>query len=249
MIGGVDRTIGAVLLLAALLPALPSGAQVEPEEQSDQQSDNPRLDGRMKKQTKAEEKLVGSRKPTGDKPMFTSDWVSEKTDGWLDHLGHLAGKEGARGLEIGSFEGRSAIWFVENVLTGEDARMTCVDVFGERLDEFFDHNVRVTGVAPKIDKVKGMSQQALRGFPAKETFDFIYVDGCHLANCALADMVLGWDLLKTGGIMIVDDYDWPGPALDRPRMAVDAFLEIYAPKLEVVEQDYQVVVRKTGPGY
>jgi predicted O-methyltransferase YrrM len=97
--------------------------------------------------------------------------------------------------------------------------------------------------------VKGSSQALLREFSAEEPFDFIYVDGCHLANCALADMVLSWDLLKRDGIMIVDDYGLAGPPRRRPKLAVDAFIEIYAPNLEIIEKDYQVVFRKTQVGY
>ena len=64
------------------------------------------------------------------------------------------------------------------------------------------------------------------GALATESYDFVYVDGCHLATCAIADIILSWDLLKTGGILIIDDYGWLGPPLDRPKVAVDAFLTI-----------------------
>jgi hypothetical protein len=62
----------------------------------------------------------------------------------------------------------------------------------------------------------------------------------------MADMVLSWDLLKLGGIMIIHDYDWPSPALERPAIAVDAFLDSYQPSLELLAKDSRVIVRKTA---
>jgi len=58
--------------------------------------------------------------------------------------------------------------------------------------------------------------------------------------------VNAFEVLKPGGIIAFDDYDWrggTGPA-DRPRMAIDAFLEIYRGKVEVLLKGYQCWVRK-----
>ena len=210
----------------------------------------PRYEGRLAPQTVAEESHAQNwTKPTGDKPLFTTDWVSSKTANWEKFLGHLKGQPGVQGLEIGSFEGRSAIWFLDTILTGEGSQMTCVDLFGERLDDFFDHNLRVTGHWKRTIKLQGKSQRVLRAVAPGPKYDFVYVDGCHLATCAMADMVLSWDLLKPGGIMIIDDYEWAGPALERPRIAVDAFLESYEPSLKLLAKDFQVIVRKTADPY
>lgn len=210
----------------------------------------PRYQGRLAQQTAVEESHAQNwTKPSGDKPVFTMDWVSGKTGNWERFLGHLKGKPGVHGLEIGSFEGRSAIWFLDMILTGEGSKITCVDLFGERLDEFFDHNLKVTGHSERVIKVQGKSQHVIRAMAPAPKYDFIYVDGCHLATCAMADMVLSWDLLKPGGIMIIDDYGWRGPALERPAIAVDAFLESYEPSLELLAKDSQVIVRKTADAY
>ena len=60
---------------------------------------------------------------------FSADWVTDDAKIWEQHVAHLKDVPEARGLEIGSFEGRSAIWFLENILTGDSARLTCVDTF------------------------------------------------------------------------------------------------------------------------
>ncbi len=186
---------------------------------------------------------------TGDEPAYSSDWVSSNTANWEKFLGHLKGKADVRGVEIGSFEGRSAVWFAKNILTGEGSKLICIDPFSDRLNQFFDHNIRVSGIEDHIVKMPGYSQELLRQLPTSEPFDFIYVDGCHLPTCALADMVLGWDLLKVDGVMIVDDYQWVGPGRESPGPAVDAFLQIYGPLLEVAEKGRQAIFVKKKAGY
>jgi hypothetical protein len=39
-------------------------------------------------------------------------------------------------------------------------------------------------------------------------FDFIYIDGSHMRVDVLLDAVLAWQLLKPGGFMVLDDYEW-----------------------------------------
>lgn len=88
---------------------------------------------------------------------------------------------------MGTFEGRSAIWLLQNILTDPKSSITCVDVFDERLELFFDHNMRVLGLTGKVVKLKGKSQDVLRKMPRGGVFDFAYIDACHLATCTLTD--------------------------------------------------------------
>ncbi len=178
-------------------------------------------------------------------PIFTTDWVSGYATLWEQELKHLVGQPNVAALEIGSFEGRSAIWFLENVLTHESSSITCVDPFPGRVVEYFDHNVRVSGHADRVVRLRGMSQRVLRTMERR--YDFIYIDGCHRPACALADIVLSWDL-KSSGVMIIDDYNGrtTAPLLERPELAVDAFLQIFEPHYELREKGHQVIVRKVS---
>jgi hypothetical protein len=60
---------------------------------------------------------------------FTTDWVSRNEHLWTAILQELRGRADIHALEIGSFEGRSALWFLENILTHPAASITCVDIF------------------------------------------------------------------------------------------------------------------------
>jgi predicted O-methyltransferase YrrM len=179
---------------------------------------------------------------------YTIDWTSVNTEAWLRYLEPLRGRPDARGLEIGCFEGRSTLWFLENVLTHPSASMTCIDVFTDTIEANFDHNVKRSGQGQRVVKRKGYSQDVLRGLPL-ESYDFIYIDGCHLASCALTDAVLSWDLLKAGGFIIFDDYMFKinAPPSERPKIAIDAFMEAFIDQIHVRELGHQVILEKRRP--
>jgi len=180
--------------------------------------------------------------------VYTTNWVGPHEQVWLEELGHLKDRPDVQILEIGSFEGRSANWFLDNIATHPTSAITCVDLFPPRLDQFFDHNIRAGGNEEQVTKLQGKSQEVLRGL--KGSFDVVYVDACHLATCAISDIVLSWHLLKLNGLMIIDDYGWDQPLLvDRPELAVDSFLQIFEPYIEVRHKDYQVIVAKTSEAY
>src|SRR5919108_3146648 len=76
------------------------------------------------------------------KYSFSEDWVGDSWLGWSRVLGRLKGRSDVQALEIGSFEGRSALWFLENVLTGERSSITCVDIWAGPYEKTFDANMK-----------------------------------------------------------------------------------------------------------
>ena len=86
----------------------------------------------------------------------------------------------------------------------------------------------------------------LRTLPL-DSYDFAYIDGCHATINVLEDAVLAFPLLKAGAIIAFDDYLWDDPKWNQegqPKEAIDAFLSIYASKIELLHREYQVWVRK-----
>lgn len=191
-----------------------------------------------------------------NKKVFTSDWFSGNIANWSQWLAHLKGQP-ASALEIGSYEGQSACWLLENILTHENSRLTCIDTWAggqdlpevsdDSLFERFAGNIGATGQAGRVAVFRGPSE---RWLPVLQTegrkFNVIYVDGSHLAPDVLTDGVLGWRLLEPGGLIIFDDYTWchdPNP-LHQPGLAINAFLAVWAGQYEVVGKAYQVALRK-----
>jgi len=173
---------------------------------------------------------------------YTSDWFSHYIPVWARFVGPLAGRP-LQALEVGSYEGRSAVWLLENLLTHPDSRLNCVDLWEcAEVQKRFRSNIAETGRSSQVIESVGDSATALRSIPG--AFDLIYIDGSHEARFVLTDAALCWTMLKPGGILIFDDYGWSGPVEFTPRYAIDTFLQLWMTQIEVLHKGYQVIVRR-----
>ncbi|MFC5951977.1 class I SAM-dependent methyltransferase [Pseudonocardia lutea] len=179
---------------------------------------------------------------------YTQDWFSYHEAHWLDHFGQLAGRPGLQAVEVGSYEGRSACWIANHLLTGAGSRLICVDPFDqyEGQERNFDHNIRVAGCADAIVTLRGRSHQVLPLLP-EDAFDFVYVDGSHQILDVLQDAAMSWRLLRSDGILVFDDYEhtlFPDSFGMSAGPAVRAFLALLAGQYELLFEDWQVALRK-----
>ncbi len=173
---------------------------------------------------------------------FTADWFSRHIPHWTRLVGPLAAQP-IRALEVGSYEGRSAVWLLENILAHPESQLVCVDRW-DRLDvqRRFRSNIAETGRDKRVVECIGDSAAALRA--VEGTFDLIYIDGSHEARDVLTDAALCWPLLKRGGILVFDDYGWNGNVEFTPKYAIDVFLQLWMTQIEVLHKGYQVFVRR-----
>ena len=165
---------------------------------------------------------------------FTKDWFNWAPPVWEQLTPMLSGEAGSRNfLEIGSFEGRSTVWTLENMMQDGDF-IHCIDTWegGEEhsaenmseVEERFDRNIAAAimkysnamGSRRWVEKYKGASVQQLAHWlvEAPENhafFDFIYIDGSHIAKDVMTDACMAWPLLKIEGLMVFDDYMWGNP--------------------------------------
>lgn len=195
--------------------------------------------------------------------QFTKDWFQWAPQVWQQLIPHLPGEAGSRKfLEVGSFEGRSTVWIMENMMVDGDY-MLCIDTWEggeehgeEDMDAVFNRfraNVQAAREKTGIRSVGHSRETSTKGL-AEElvewagTYDFIYIDGSHVAKDVLTDACMAWPLLKPKGMMVFDDYMWGNPRdiLHRPKPAIDAFCNIFAEEAEIVHVGYQLVVRKKG---
>ena len=179
---------------------------------------------------------------------FTRDWFSNQIPNWQQYFKQFVEVDGVNALEIGSYEGMSTCWFLEQVLTHKSARITCVDPFSAswgKYEHFFDSNILKTGSAFKVKKLTGMSYNVLKPLEPS-SYDFVYIDGSHFASDVLEDAILAWRLIKVGGLMIFDDYQlkYPNNPTQNPQIGIDAFLAAFSPKVEILVKSLQVIVKK-----
>lgn len=168
-------------------------------------------------------------------PTFTRQSSELYPDDWLKWLGKFIGQP-CCGLEVGCYEGRATIWFVENICTAVGSDITVVDWFkGNDADvekalnrdqkALFCENLKPHW--PKLARVLALKSEVALPLLISQghMYDWIYIDGSHDACDVLADSCMAWLLLKPGGVMIWDDFQndrFPGV-----RKAVNGFLSFH----------------------
>lgn len=158
-------------------------------------------------------------------------------------------------LEIGSWEGRSAVFLMHYFPVAE---ITCVDTWkgsdehvGDEslmsVEGKFDSNVAQFG--GRVRKFKGTSLQFFSGIDLAETYDLVYVDGSHHADDVMCDVLNAFRRLKPNGIMICDDYlwDWYPNVRHNPAMAINYLLRQKKGECEILNvTGTQIIVKKLG---
>lgn len=161
--------------------------------------------------------------------FLLDDWVSHHATTWLDWLAPFIGQP-VTAVEIGSCEGRSACWFLDNILTHSDSRLWCVDPWEgtwydrkwpEGVEWRFDGNVAQYG--EKVVKIR-LRSQVVTNWPR---IAFGYVDGSHHAHDVARDGLTLWERLDEGGVLILDDYGWTNRAVRHPpRKAIEFLIDV-----------------------
>jgi predicted O-methyltransferase YrrM len=185
---------------------------------------------------------------------FTQDWFAQNVPIW-DEL--VPAHKPRKILEIGSYEGRSACYFIDRCARETPLELHCVDSWqggvehdaggASAVEARFDHNMALARSRAahdvQVHKHKMLSHLALAKLimvNRTPAFDVIYIDGSHQAPDVLTDAVMAFQLLRVGGLMIFDDYIWsmesPGrqDPFNMPKPAIDAFLNIFQRKMLIV---------------
>ena len=196
-------------------------------------------------------------------PQFTSDWFSNGLVNF-EYIKDYLRKENPINdiLEIGSHEGRSSCWMLENMLS-DTGTITCIDPFADRpvtafaldsipedrgIEQIFRANTaEVKKSGQTVEVCTDMSFPALAQLIVdKRQYDFVYVDGSHNADDALADAVMCFGLLRPGGVMLFDDYLWEDDQhyLGRCKQSIDAFVNMFYHRLKLGLVNYQLAIVK-----
>ena len=168
-------------------------------------------------------------------------------------------------LEIGCFEGRSTMWFADKLDKSDRSTLFCVDnwlggeeVVRSKLDfdmklvrSNFYENVRNHRLAPRIVTHEADSEVFLSMHMPRfyRFFDFIYLDGSHTQRDTLVDLTMCLGMLKSKGVLIVDDYmnamNTKNPLL-RPKDAVDFIVKSFGDEIEffTTPELQAVIIRK-----
>lgn len=157
-----------------------------------------------------------------------------------------------KALQIGAYSGDASLWLTEHL----NVRLTDVDTWEgsdepvhhamnwKSVEQVYDEKMEFARSRGLVKKFKGTSDEFFK--QNTETFDFIYIDGDHTAYGVLKDAVNAFESLEVGGILAFDDYQWSAGLgeLKEPRLAIDAFVRIYADRINVLINGYQLWIQK-----
>src|SRR3974390_231397 len=90
---------------------------------------------------------------------FTENWFTDKIPVWTEILKEFTGKPDVTYLEVGTFEGRSSLWLLENILTHPTSKIIIVDAFQENTFKTFSSNINLSGQPAKFKILPGYSTE------------------------------------------------------------------------------------------
>jgi predicted O-methyltransferase YrrM len=187
--------------------------------------------------------------------MLKTGWTN--WDKFLQPIADLKGP--IKILEVGAYEGSATKWMLKYLATNPESRVYAIDTWEgspeyvgtdfHEVEDTFRRRVKDTGREDQLVTLKMKSEDGLHHLLdsiGKETIHFAYIDASHEARDVLSDAILVWKLIKEDGIVIFDDYRWNDLEQEyfRPRLAIDSFIQSYAPELRVLTIDRQVFLQK-----
>ncbi len=186
------------------------------------------------------------------KYTFGMDWfykseIYQNVKYLLDHKNKL------EILEIGSFEGLSTTYFIDNFLSKPNSKITVVDPF--LLHSENDHitildKIQIRNFFFNISKSAYPNKVQYLGLTSDQFFDFnknkynfIYIDGMHTKEQIPKDIINSWESLSKDGIIWMDDYLGDHGKL---KNTFDKTLESLKGEHQVIHRGYQIAIKKLG---
>jgi predicted O-methyltransferase YrrM len=168
-----------------------------------------------------------------------------------------AGKTDLQYLQLGCFTGDASVWLLENILTGSGSVLIDVDTWkgaeNEPIQTKMDFDDVFYTYRAKTDHFHNrlFNQITTFGYLSKHSYikqyDFIYVDAHHTSASAFLDSELSWPILKSGGILAIDDYEWQHPDgvdIHAPKLGIHMFLDRHEGEFTELVRNSQVWIRK-----
>jgi tetratricopeptide (TPR) repeat protein/predicted O-methyltransferase YrrM len=178
--------------------------------------------------------------------FFTQDIFSYRIPIWEAYLQPRIEPGSIAALEVGCYQGMSACWLLDKILTHPDSQLTCVE---ETFDRKFNENIAKTKFENKVTYLSGDVSQNLASLTSDSLNLIILQDKYKLSDRVEQNTALAWKLLKVDGLLVFNDYGWTNPAYpeQNPQLGIDRFLSSISGKWELVHQAlqaYQMIVCK-----
>jgi tetratricopeptide (TPR) repeat protein len=191
--------------------------------------------------------------------VFTHDYISGHIPVWQRWFTDTIKQRPIRILEVGSWQGGSTLWLLDQVIAERGGSITCVDTWedssehdfpgtmGLQLEELFDANIARSTYGDHLEKRKGRSQDVLPQL-AGRLFDFIYIDGAHEADLVLQDALNGHALLASDGLIVFGDLAYTfADSKQNTIHGINTFLELAGEAYDEIDRGAQLLLRRKPP--
>ena len=162
-----------------------------------------------------------------EKKKITHDYFSSHAYNFSDIFNQF---KFCKYLEIGSFEGNSAMFVAKNF---PDSKIHCIDNWigtneYQKDLEFSNVEKNFNLNMSEFDNYTKYKLTSDEFFKINQNhFNVIYIDGYHKADQVLKDFINSWAVLHVKGIIIFDDYIWKffDKIEDNPCYAINKYLK------------------------
>ena len=185
---------------------------------------------------------------------YSNNYTDRNTKNWLKVTENLINKPNVKMLELGTYEARSSKFFIDNILTGKNSELVTVD-FKPDITEYSQSNInKMEKYYPNFKFIKA----DFKVFLAEEVslnkkYDIIYQDGGKLLLTTMYQLICCFYLLNSGGILIIDDYEWKNKNVNKndklnnnkgPKEAIDIFYNFVKNDVTILHKGYQLILKK-----
>lgn len=174
---------------------------------------------------------------------------SKAIENFEKHLKQFQGLPKLEFLQLGAYTGDASVWLMDNVLTHSSSILHDVDTWkgsDEEVHESIDFDEVYRFYKSRVRKYDNLQhyKRTTLNYLRYDTkrYEFIYIDADHTSVGVILDAELSWDLLKKGGIIAFDDYEWDqgkGPGMN-PKAGINAFYYRHQKDLEIIEKNWQI---------
>jgi predicted O-methyltransferase YrrM len=189
--------------------------------------------------------------------MFTADWTSPLEQS-LTQLFHADITTEMKCIEVGCFEGKGSLLILNKLCSHPNSQLYCIDhwentyilennTYSTEINNYFigqyeRFKSNTIQYKDKIIELKGHSDTMLTSLQ-KNTVDFVYIDGDHSPEQVYKDAIHSFELLKSGGIIVFDDYlgEYKGIIT---KHGIDRFYEEKKNECKVLFSNYQFGISK-----
>lgn len=191
---------------------------------------------------------------------FTNDWTQALRGNLRMISKHLPKSlQDLQCLEIGSFEGKSAIMILDHL---PNSHLTCIDPWDDayvkdlalfsnwdkhfigQYDRFLSNT---KAYSDRITSIRGKSSVVMPTLES-EAYDFVYIDGDHSEEAVYQDAIQAYRVCEPGGIILFDDYKWTYPIDDRTTgctgTGIDKMVSLYSANLDIILCNWQLGLKK-----